>query len=93
MSNRNQQNSDPFSQLENIHPIEAPEFLLTRIRQKIQFRKNNKVQPIWAWSIATTLLLVVALNVYVVILSTSKKEEATNWHKTMNLVNDNSLYQ
>jgi hypothetical protein len=93
MSNRKPSIQDPFHPLENIQRVEAPEFLFTRIQQKIQQKKQHTLPPRFAWAVAASLLLILSLNLFVVFNSSRKAEEASNWTKSMNLVNDNSFYQ
>jgi hypothetical protein len=93
MSNRKQSLQDPFHPLDNIRQVEAPEFLLTRIQQKIQQKRENNLSPKIAWALAASLLLILSLNIFVLLSHSNKNEAANNWTHGMNLVNDNSFYQ
>ncbi len=79
-----------FRQLAEINPVDAPPFLLTRIKQQIA-NKEVKVKPVWAVSFATAIALLFMLNLNIV----SQKSEQTqeqNFISSMGLYNQNNLY-
>lgn len=76
--------------LGQIQKVDAPPFLLTRIRQKIENARNSNFSPRLAWSLFTAVVLVLLLNLGVVI---SKTSDTDNLADTMNLLPKNTLYR
>lgn len=85
-------NNSPADMLEYINKVDTPPFLLTRIKQKIANLGEQKVSPKWAFAAAMSLLLLIALNLYVVTAPTDNKPEQGDLAQTMNLYPHNSLY-
>jgi len=79
-----------FHHLESIKTVDAPPFLLTRIKQQIA-NKEAKVKPVWAVSLVTAVFLLFMLNLNLV----SKQSEQTqeqNLISSMHLSSQNNLY-
>jgi hypothetical protein len=87
---------DPADMLELVGRVEAPPFLLTRIRQRIENVRQQKVSPGFAWAATLSFLLVLSVNVYIMAGGAGKMEgrgRQVNLAQTMNLFPDNSLYE
>lgn len=83
---------DPLAILENIHRVDAPPFLLTRVMQKINDVKTEQIPTRFVWSLGISFLIVLALNVSV-ITSRNKHQQVNNIATEMNLYSSNSLYK
>ncbi|MFZ1751349.1 MAG: hypothetical protein WAU01_14210 [Saprospiraceae bacterium] len=82
--------------LKQIKEVDAPPFLLTRIRQQIQ-NLNNVEAPIqWKWAFALTSVAIVALNISIFFTSVSATTEDTTGIETvinsMHLSTTNNIY-
>ena len=86
-------NHSPADMLEYINKVDAPPFLLTRIRQKIANAREQQINPKWALAAGVSLLLIVALNLYVISGPDNNQPQQTNLAQTMNLYPHNSLYE
>ncbi len=90
----NTNNNNPADMLEYINKVEAPPFLLTRIRQKIANVAEQPVAPKWVLAACTSLLLIVALNIYIISGSSENPHpNQPNLAQSMNLYPQNSLYE
>jgi len=84
--------------LKQIKEVDAPPFLLTRIRQQIANLNNVEAPVKWKWAFAASAILILALNVSIFFksdettASTGKNTEIENVVKSMNLTNSNNLY-
>lgn len=81
--------------LKKIKEVDAPPFLLTRIRQQIQNLGEVEAPVKWKWAFALTALVILALNVSVFFKSTgteTKKDGIENVISSMNLSTVNDLY-
>jgi hypothetical protein len=76
--------------LGQIQKVDAPPFLLTRIKQKIENTHNSNFSPRLAWSLAMAVVLVLLLNLGVIISKTSHTDSLAD---TMNLLPKNTLYR
>lgn len=79
-----------FHHLESIETVDAPPFLLTRIKQRIA-NKEVKVKPVWAVSFATAILLLFLLNLNLVSQQSEQAQEQ-NLISSMHLTSQNNLY-
>jgi hypothetical protein len=86
-------NNSPADMLERINKVDAPAFLLTRIRQKIANAGEQQIAPKWAFAAGFSLLLVVALNLYIITSPAESRPQENNLAQTMNLIPHNSLYE
>jgi hypothetical protein len=59
MNLNNNHNIDILSQIKT---VEAPPFLLTRIKQQIQNLNKNTVPLKWKWAFASAAILILTLN-------------------------------
>lgn len=80
--------------LKKIKQVEAPPFLLTRIKQQIQNLGNAPAPVKWRWAFAASAIIILALNISVFF---TRNSSATNTGietvvSSMNLSNSNSLY-
>jgi hypothetical protein len=82
--------------LKSIKKVDAPPFLLTRVKQQIQ-NLNNVEAPIkWKWAFALTSVIIMMLNVTIFLKSNVTEEKKTtgveNVINGMNLSTENDLY-
>ncbi|MDX1905814.1 MAG: hypothetical protein SF053_02185 [Bacteroidia bacterium] len=61
--------------LENIHPVAAPPFLLTRIRQRIEADITGTAPLAWRWGLGMTFVLVIMLNTVTIYTYTQHKSD------------------
>ena len=84
--------------LKQIKEVDAPPFLLTRIRQQIANLNNVEAPVKWKWAFAASAILILALNVSIFFksdettASSGKNTGIENVVKSMNLTNSNNLY-
>lgn len=81
--------------LKQIKDVDAPPFLLTRIRQQIQNLENVEAPVKWKWAFAISAVLILALNVSILFKSTdtqTAKPGIENVVKALNLSSANNLY-
>ena len=92
---------DRLNQLKQINPVDAPPFLLTRIRQRIQNLGDMEAPLQWKWAFAFTTLIILALNISILFTSagnetagttTSNKAEIQNVFNSLDLSTSNNLY-
>ena len=84
--------------LKQIKQVDAPPFLLTRIRQQIENLGNVEAPVKWKWAFAVSSVLILALNISILLKSNDKTEATSksggieNVFKSMNLTTTNQLY-
>lgn len=85
--------------LKQINQVEAPPFLLTRIRHQIQNLGNVEAPVKWKWGFAVTFILIIAFNISILFQTTTgvdkpgaKSDGIENVISSMNLSNSNDLY-
>jgi hypothetical protein len=82
--------------LKQIKEVEAPPFLLTRIRHRINHPGNAEAPVKWKWAFALTSVVILALNISILLISSdsAKKNNSgvENIVKIMNLSTKNDLY-
>ncbi len=86
---------DSLNQLDALQRVEAPPFLLTRIRQRIADAALPQVSPKWVWATVLSFILIAVLNVYTVSNYSSSQtgtQQPANLVEQMNLQTNNSLY-
>jgi len=84
---------DPVEMLGEVARVEAPPFLLTRIRQRIA-NVQQRVPGKWVAATALSLVMLMMLNIYLV---TAKSEPSAGGGgnelaRAMNLLPQNALY-
>jgi hypothetical protein len=85
--------TDFSSLLGTISKVDAPPFLLTRIKEKIKAKPEIKIGLGWVFAGSVSLMLVLVVNVIVMNKSNVKNQQTTNLVASMNLAPDNTLYQ
>jgi hypothetical protein len=82
--------------LKNIKKVDAPPFLLTRIKQQIDNLSNVEAPVKWKWAFALTSVIIMMLNVTIFLKSNESSEKKTtgveNVINGMNLSTKNDLY-
>ena len=78
--------------LNTIQKVEASEFLLTRIQQRIKQAKEEKVTAFGAWSMGIAFVLVLFLNVKIFTEVSSTNTSTESLVETMNLIDNSTLY-
>lgn len=84
--------------LKQIKEVDAPPFLLTRIRQQIDNLNNVEAPVKWKWAFAASAMLILGLNVSIFFKSDSTSASAgknagiENVVKSMNLTSTNNFY-
>ncbi len=87
--------TNPIDLLEQIKKVDAPPFLLTRIKQKIENAQQASFSKGLSWSLVISLCMMLLLNIAVMIKytnSTTSMQHATI-AAAMNLLPTNSLYE
>jgi hypothetical protein len=85
---------DPAKMLESIGRVEAPPFLLTRIRQKISEQSERKVNPLTVVAAGISLTVLFAMNIYIISNSGQNRTRATeDIANAMNLYPNNNIYR
>lgn len=86
------QNRIDIELLEQIQQVDVPEFLYTRVQQKIQENITNTI-PTWAtYLVGFSFLLLVAINLSAVISYSKAQQSTSKMAKDMNLLPNNNLY-
>jgi hypothetical protein len=83
-----------LDELKNIKHVEAPPFLLTRIKQQIRNLENAPAPVKWRWAFAVSAAVIIALNLSVFFSSNiaSKSDGIETVINSMQLTNTNPLY-
>ncbi len=79
--------------LDQIQKVEAPLFLLTRIKQKINSAESVFFSPKLTWAFIVILILVLMLNATIMIKKMNEDRNAKSIVEAMHLLPDNSLYK
>lgn len=82
----------PFDLLQQIHAVEVPEGMLTRIRQRIQDSTQMRVSVSTIRWAAAMLLLLICLNVFALHHYHQKLESVAKTSLIKDLVTDNNIY-
>ena len=72
--------------LDRIARVDAPPFLLTRIRQKIDQSSRTRTSLTFQWVIGITAVLFLALNTYAILKVTQKTKSTPVLAQGMNVV-------
>jgi hypothetical protein len=87
---------DKLDLLKNIKKVDAPPFLLTRVKQQIHNLSNVEAPIKWKWAFALTSVFIIMLNITIYFKSNIAYEKKTtgveNVINGMNLSTKNDLY-
>lgn len=87
-------NSHDFLEpLQTVEKIEVSPFLFSRIEQKIQTFRENTVSTKIGWTMVTSVSLIVVFNLFIFTQSSWNPKENNNLLQTLQIQNNNSLYQ
>ena len=82
--------------LKQIKEVDAPPFLLTRIKQQIQNLQHTQAPAKWKWAFAFTSVLLLLFNISILIkssaLSNKKNSGVENIINSLSLSAANDLY-
>jgi hypothetical protein len=78
--------------LEKIQRVETPPFLFTRIQQKIEQSKKERMPKSVALTVSFSVALLLAINAIVLVNYNSKANTTEIFAKSMHLNSNNSLY-
>ena len=80
--------------LKKIKQVDAPPFLITRIKQQIENLENAPAPVKWKWAFAVSTMLILVLNVSVFFKNNNTKEKAgiESVISAMHLSDTNALY-
>ncbi len=82
--------------LKQIKEVDAPPFLLTRIKQQIQSLQQREAPAKWKWAFAFTSVLVLAFNISILVKSSApvnkKNTGVENIVNSLSLSATNDLY-
>jgi hypothetical protein len=83
--------------LKQIKQVDAPPFLLTRIRQQLQNLQHTEAPVKWKWAFAVSLIIILALNISTLSNSSgtipvTENTEAQNIVNSLNLSTQNDFY-
>jgi hypothetical protein len=80
--------------LSQIESVEAPPFLLTRIKQQIENERVNQFSPRVTWALSISMVLIVSLNLAVLFRNETKSAEiSSNIAQEMQLLPQNDFYK
>ena len=82
----------PFDILNTIKQVEAPQFLLTRVQQRIRMVEQNRWSPQLAWTLFIGLIFIMVLELSIVGKPAFVYSTEQNIVQLMNLHYDNLLY-
>jgi len=85
---------DPSDMLDHVKRVDAPPFLLTRIRQKIDTARRQ-ASPALIWATGLSMALIFTVNIYVITApaKTNDVNPGNELAQSMNLYPHNSLYE
>ena len=87
--------------LKQIKEVDAPPYLLTRIRQQIESSGAAQAPVKWKWAFAFAAVFILAFNISILLQTTANNKQSENITKkaglenvisTMNLTTTNDLY-
>jgi len=87
--------NNPIDLLEQIKKVDAPPFLLTRIKQKIENAQQASFSKGLSWSLVISLCMMLLLNIAVMIkyTNTTTSIQDSTLAAAMNFLPTNSLYE
>lgn len=85
---------DQLNQLKKIRQVDAPPFLYTRIRSRIEALSEAQAPVQWVWEFSIAGMLVLALNIGALIITTRTKSESSVFDvvSALQLSDKNDLY-
>jgi len=92
MNQHSENNLHPIDQLKYISQVDAPDFLLTRINQKIENYKQSHFSKPLSIFLGLSFSLVLLFNISLITKNTATKLTSNSFASSMQLVNNNSLY-
>ena len=85
---------EPLDVLAQIHSVDAPPFLWTRIQQKINIAQENRLAPAFAYLLGLSFLVLISLNVLIISQKTHHTpSKDNNIAQAMSLLPNNALYK
>jgi len=78
--------------LETIQEVESPEFLFTRIHQKIESVRVNQISPRLAWGLAVSFCLLITINI-LILKSNEVVNHENNLIDNLHISTDNDFYK
>ena len=82
-----------LEKLNHIQEVEAPEFLFTRILQKLQASKPNTISMPWGLALSFSFVLIILFNSIIISKKTSTEGELDSYAKSIRLTSTNSIYE
>jgi hypothetical protein len=82
-----------LEKLNKIQEVEAPEFLLTRIMQKIETSKANTIPMYWGLALSFSFALVILFNSIVITKNISSNDDVDSYAKSIRLTSTKSIYE
>lgn len=79
--------------LGRIQKVEAPTDLFTRILQKIEREKRDRLSPRMALTLNLSLIVVIIINVIVFIGGSTRVTSVESYAESIRLTSDNNLYK
>ncbi len=79
--------------LGRIQKVEAPNYLFTRILQKIEREKRERLSPRMAVTLNLSLTVVIIINLIVFIASHTRLTSVESYAESIRLTSDNNLYK
>lgn len=85
---------DQLDILQKIKTVDAPPFLLTRIKERIRGMEDAPVSKRWKWAFAVTGFIILFLNTTILIKTAGRPDDnqLDNLVSTLHLSSQNSLY-
>jgi hypothetical protein len=81
-----------YDLLGRIERVAAPPFLLTRIQQRIQTKKEYLFSPRIVWGLSLCMIIIMVVNFTFIFNQTRINKVEKNIAKEMNLIPNNELY-
>jgi len=79
--------------LGRIQKVEAPTYLFTRILQKIEREKRERLSPRMVVTLNLSLTVVIIINLIVFIGSHTRLTSIESYAESIRLISDNNLYK
>lgn len=84
---------DFLEQLHTVEKVEVSPFLFSRIEQKINTLGENTVSTKMGWTMVTSVSIIVIFNLFIITQSSWIPKENNNLLQSLQIQNNNSLYQ
>lgn len=82
-----------LDKLGKIQRVEAPTYLFTRIQQKVENEKRERLSPRMALTLNLSLTVVIIINVIVFIAGHTRLTSIESYAEFIRLTSDNNLYK